>query len=148
MNSHTDLQLNVLESLVNGYFRVDTNMNNHLQNGYVISGIGLLNGHILPQNNESSKLNEKNISVDNGDINCEYCCINSYTVSVINNHNLVYYTSKRDQFSTNKYLRENNVLLNGVDIDDMSPESTLNQYFNMEYNNVNHNLQSNGKIFT
>ena len=39
------------------------------------SGIYLLNIHILPQDNESSKLNEKDMSVDNGD----YYFMNIYT---------------------------------------------------------------------
>ena len=56
-------------------------------------------------------------------------------MTVINNHNSVDYTKKRDEISTNIYLRGNNGLLHGVYIDDMLPESSPNQYFSMEYNN-------------
>ena len=45
------------------------------------SGIGLLKIHTLPQNNESSKLNEMNTRVDNGDVNSDYCYMNIYTGS-------------------------------------------------------------------
>ena len=44
-------------------------MNDTLQNIDVSSVIGLLNIHTTPQDNESSKLNEINISVDNFDGN-------------------------------------------------------------------------------
>ena len=37
--------------------RIDTDVNEILQNGNVSSVIGLLNRHTLPQYNESSKLN-------------------------------------------------------------------------------------------
>ena len=88
------------------------------------------------------------MNVDNGDVNGDYCHMNSPTGSIINNHNIIDFKNKRDKFSTNIYLRENNGLPDGVDIDYMLPASTLNQYFNMEYNNGHHNLQSNGKIST
>ena len=52
--------------------RIDTNMNETLQNGYVSSGIGLLNIHTLLQANESSNLNEISMSVDNGDVNGDF----------------------------------------------------------------------------
>ena len=68
-----------------------------------------------------------NMSVDNGD----YCYINSYTWSVINTHNSIDYTNKKDKISTNIYLKENNGLTDGVDIDDMLPVSAPNQYVNM-----------------
>ena len=48
MNSHTYLQQNSLESLMNDNTRNDTGMNATLQNGYLSSGIGLLNSHTLP----------------------------------------------------------------------------------------------------
>ena len=57
--------------------------------------------------------------------------MNSSTGSVINNNNLIDYTNKRDEFSTNIYLRENNGLPDGVYIEDMLPASALNQYANM-----------------
>ena len=71
------------------------------------------------------------MNVYNGDFNGDYFHINSLTVSVTNNHNLIGFTKKIDKFSTNRYLSENNVLPDGVGIDDMSLVSTLNQYFNM-----------------
>ena len=43
---------------------------------------------------------------------------------------------------------ENNGLPDGVDTDDMSPVSALNQYSNMEYNNLHTDLQRNGNIST
>ena len=69
MNSRTYLQRNGLESLMNYNGRIDTDINETLQNGDVISGIGLLNSHTLPQYEESNELNEINMSVDNGDVN-------------------------------------------------------------------------------
>ena len=48
MNSHNDLQRSGLESLMNDNARIDKDMNDNLQNGYVTSGIGLLNSHTLP----------------------------------------------------------------------------------------------------
>ena len=48
MNSHTDLQQNCLESLMNDNDRIDTNMNETLQNGDVISGNVLINIHNHP----------------------------------------------------------------------------------------------------
>ena len=69
--------------------RNDTYMDDHLQNGYVSSGIGLLNRHTLPQDNGSNKLNEMNMSAENGDVNGDvnddYCYINSSTGSESNN---------------------------------------------------------------
>ena len=106
-------------------------MNDYLPNGYVSSGIGLLNIHTIPQDNLSSKLNVNNTSVDNGDFNGDYCYTNGSTVSVINNHNLVDYKNKIDAIYTNRYLRENKILPDGVDIDDMSLAYSLNQYVNM-----------------
>ena len=48
MNSHTDLQQKYLESLIKDNDRIDTDMNETLQNGDVSSGIGLLNSHTPP----------------------------------------------------------------------------------------------------
>ena len=67
--------------------RIDTDMNKNLHNVDVSNGVGLLNSHTPPQDNESIKLTEMNISVDNDDLNGDYCYINSSTGSVINNHN-------------------------------------------------------------
>ena len=89
-------------------YRIDTDMNGTLHNGAVSSGIVLLNFHTLPQDNESSKVNDMNISVDNGDFNGDYFCINSSTGYVINNHNPIDYTKKIDKITTNRYFRENN----------------------------------------
>ena len=61
--------------------RNDTDMSSTLQNGYLSSGIGLLNSHTLPQDNESSKLNEMNIIFDNEDVNGDYFYMNIYTGS-------------------------------------------------------------------
>ena len=69
--------------------------------------------------------------VDNGDATIDYFSINSSTGSKSKNHNSIDYTNKRDNFSTNGYLMENNILPDGVGIDDMLPSSALNQYFNM-----------------
>ena len=55
-----------------------------------------------------------NMSVENGDVNVDYFYINSSTVYVINNHNYIDYTKKRDEISTKTYLRENNGLPDGV----------------------------------
>ena len=74
-------------------------MNDTLHNGDVSNGIDLLNGHTLPQYNESSKQNEMNTSVENGDVNGDYFYINSYTKSVINNHNSINHTNKRYEIS-------------------------------------------------
>ena len=60
--------------------RNDTYIIYTLQNGDLISGIGLLNSNTLPQDNESSNLNDINISDDNDDVNDNYCYISSYTV--------------------------------------------------------------------
>ena len=50
------------------------------------------------------------MSVGNGDVNGDYFYMNNSTVSVINNHNSVDYTHKRDEISSNIYLRGNNGL--------------------------------------
>ena len=76
------------------------------------------------------------MSVENGYINCDFCYTNSCNVYVIKNHNIIDYTKKRDEFSTNRHLRENNGFPDGVEIGDMSPEYALNQYVNMEYNKL------------
>ena len=57
-----------------------------------------------------------NISVDNSDVNGDYFYMNSSTGFVINNHNYIDYTKKRYEIYSNKYLRENNILTDGVDI--------------------------------
>ena len=88
------------------------------------------------------------MSVDNGSVNGDYCCMNSSTISVIQNHNLIKYTHIRYEMSTNIYLRENNALPDGIDLDYIAPASALNQYVNMEYNNENNKLLSNNKIST
>ena len=80
----------------------DTYMNETLQNGYVSSGIGLLNSHTLPQDNESSNLNDMNMSVDNGDANVDHCYINSYTGYESKNNSSIDYTKKIDKIYTNR----------------------------------------------
>ena len=135
MNTHTYLQLNDLESLMKDNYRIDSYTNDTLQNGDTSSGIGLLNSHTLHQADEQSKVNEINMSVDNGDVNGDNFYMNSSTGSVIRNHNSIDYTKKRDETSTNKYLREKYWFPDGVDIDDMLPSSAPNKYVKMEYNN-------------
>ena len=71
----------------------------------------------------------------NGDGNGDYFYINSPTGSVIKNHNSIDHTKKRGEIFTNRYLRENNGLTDGVNIYDVLPASALNQYANMEYKN-------------
>ena len=78
--------------------------------------------------------NEMYMSVDNGDINYDYCYMNSSNGSKSKNHNSIDYTNKRDEISTTRYLMENNRLTNSVGIGIMLTASTLNQYANMEYN--------------
>ena len=107
--------------------RIDTYMNDTLQNGDVSSVIGLLKSHTLTQAKKSSKLNDINIIVDNVDDNGDYCYINSSTIYVINNHNSVDYTKKINKFSINIYLRGYNGLSGGVYIDDMLPAFASNQ---------------------
>ena len=70
------------------------------------SGIGLLNIQTLPQANESIKLNDTNMSVENDDVNGDYCYMISFFGSVINNHNSIDYTNKIYEISTNRYLKE------------------------------------------
>ena len=146
MNIHIDLQYNGFESLMNDNYRIDADINETLHHGDVSSGIGLLNSHNIPQDIESSKLDEMNMSFDNGGINGDYFYMNSSTGSESNHDNLIDYTKKIDEISTNGCLRENNGLPDGVGIDDMLPASALNQYVNMEYNNEHNNLHRNGNI--
>ena len=89
-------------------------------------------------------MNEINTSVVNGD----YYYINRSTGYESNNHNYIYYTNNRNEISTNRYLMENNGLMDGVGINDMLHASVINQYVNLEYNNKHHSLQSNGNIST
>ena len=105
MKSRTDLQQNNLESSMNDNDRIDTYMNETLQNENGSSGIGLLNIHTLPQDNVSSKLNEMNMSVDNGYVKGDYFYMNSSTGYFIKNHIFIDYANKRDEISTNKHLR-------------------------------------------
>ena len=84
---------------MNDNYRIDTDMNETLKNGYVSSGIGLLNSHTLYQDNESSKPNGMNISVENGDANGDYCYMNSSTIYVTKNQNSIDYTKKNMKFT-------------------------------------------------
>ena len=63
--------------------RIDTDMNETLHNGDVSIVIGLINSQTLPQSSKVSQLNDINISVDNGDVNGDYCYMNSSTGCVI-----------------------------------------------------------------
>ena len=103
-------------------------MNETLKNRYMSSVIGLLNIHNINQDNESSKPNEANMSVENGD----HCYMNSSTGSVINNHNSIDYTNKSMKFFTNRYLGSNNGLPDVVEIDYTLPASAIYQYVNIE----------------
>ena len=80
-----------------------------------------------------------NIIFDNGDVNGDYFNMNSSTGYVINTHNYIDYTNRRDEISLNIYFREYYGLLDGVDLDNMLPASPPHQYVNMEYNNEHHN---------
>ena len=126
--------------------RNDADMNYNLHNVYVSRGIGLLNRHTPPQDNESSNLNEMNMSVDNGDINGDYCYMNDSTISESKKQNYIDHTKKIDEISTNRYLMKDNGLTDGVSIDNMLPASALNQCVNMEYNNGHHKLRRNCNI--
>ena len=55
-----------------------------------------------------------NMSVTNGYVNGEYYYMNVSTRYIIKNHNSVDYTNKRDKILTNRFLRENNGLPDGV----------------------------------
>ena len=88
--------------------RNDTYMNANLQNEDVSSGIGLLNSHTIPQYEESSHLNGINTSVENGDVNGDYCYIKIPTGYESKNHNSIYYTKKRYEIAPNIYVMENN----------------------------------------
>ena len=82
--------------------RNNTDMNDTLHHLYVISVIDLINIYSLPQDKESSKINDMNTSVDNGHVNGDYCCMNNSTVSESNNQNPIDYKKKRDKISTNR----------------------------------------------
>ena len=58
------------------------------------------------QDNRPNKMNDMNISVENCDVNGDYYYMNSSTGYVINNHNFIDYTNKRDGIYTNIYLRK------------------------------------------
>ena len=66
---------------------MEINANSH--NGDVISGIGLINSHSIPQFNESRNLNEMNCGVKNGDVSGSNFYVNSKTVSEANNCNSI-----------------------------------------------------------
>ena len=68
------------------------------------------------------------MSIYNGDVNGDYCYINSSTGSIIRNHNSIDYAKKREEISIKTYLRENNGFPDGVDIDYMLPVSKPIQY--------------------
>ena len=93
----------------------------------------------------SSSLNSSSL---NGDFNGDNCYMNSSTGYESNNNNPICSTKKRHGISPNRSEIENNVLHDGVGIDVILPEYTLNQYSNMDYNNQHNNLMSNGKIST
>ena len=63
MNRHTVYQQNGLKSLMNYNDRDTMDMDDNLQNRYVISRIGLRNIHNLPRYNKSSNLSDMNMGV-------------------------------------------------------------------------------------
>ena len=64
---------------MNGHYRNDIDMNETLHNVDVTSVIFLLNSHTLPQDNDSSNLNEMNISGETLDVNGDYFYLNNST---------------------------------------------------------------------
>ena len=76
--------------------RDNIEMNYTFKNGDVSSEIGLLKIHTVPQYNELSNLNYMNMSVDNGDINIDYCYMNGSTVFESNNQISIDYKNKID----------------------------------------------------
>ena len=70
-------------------------MNSNLHHGDVISEIGLLNSHTLPQYNKSSNSNYMNMSVGNVDVNGDYCYMNISTGYESKNRNSTVSTNKR-----------------------------------------------------
>ena len=118
----------------------DMDMNDNLQNGYVSSGIGLINSHTLPQCNKSINSNEMNWGVKMFNVSDGNCYKNIHTVYESKNHSSVYSTNKSDENTPNRSEIENTGLQNGVDIDVMLAASKLRQYVNMEYNNEHHNI--------
>ena len=85
--------------------RINTDMNETLQNTDASSEMFLLNIHTISQSNKSSKPNETNTSVYNFHFNGDYCYMNRFIVFVIKNHNSIHYTKKRNKISTKTYLR-------------------------------------------
>ena len=81
MNSNTDLQYNVLRSLMSYNEKANTSMNANVQNKDVCSRISLLNSHTFSQDKKSINFNEMNMGVENDDINGGYCYTNSSTGS-------------------------------------------------------------------
>ena len=51
-----------------------------------------------PQDNESSNLNEMDMSVNNVDVNVDYWYMNNSTGSVIKSHNYIEYTRKEKKY--------------------------------------------------
>ena len=132
--------------MINDNDRNDTYISDTLYNGDVSSWNGLLNIQNISQDNESSNLNEINITVDNVDVNGYYCYINSTNGSESKNHSSVDYTYDIVETSTIRYVMENDGLPYCVGVGSLLPASTLNQYSNIEYNNEHHNLLINGNI--
>ena len=81
MNRHTNLQQNGLKSLMNYIDSNNMDINVTLQNGDVISGIGLLNRHTPHKDNDSSNFNDMNMGAKRFHVNGGYCYMNSSTGS-------------------------------------------------------------------
>ena len=123
-------------------------INANLQNGYLSSGIGLINIHILSQCNKSSNLNEMNWDSKDVDISAGNCYMNSHTVSEANNNKTIDYTKKIAENTRNRSGMQSTESQAGVDIDIVLPTSKINQYENMEYNNEYDSSLMNGKTPT
>ena len=89
-----------------------------------------------------------NAGVENGDVNCGHCYMNSYTGSESKNHNSIHYKNKRDEIYPNIYEMKSTGLQDSVVIDVMLPVYILNQYASMEDKNENNNILRNGNIST
>ena len=76
-----------------------------------------------------------NMSVEKGDVNGDYCYMNSSTGYESKNHNDIDDTKIIHEICTNRCLMELNGLPDGVGIDYMLPASALIKYVETEYNN-------------
>ena len=145
MNRNNISQNNGLSLLINNNNSEDIDMNGNLKNGDVSCVIGLINRHTLSQCNESNQFNDMD-----GDEKgwCEWrnFFMNSNTISEAKNLSSIDSTNKKYGNITNVSEMEDTGFQDGVDIDDMSSASTLNQYVNMEFNNESNHPLINGTM--